>query len=275
MPVSSRVSSAVANDTRGTSRRRRTTWFTSSRVVASTRQAQYFFGSFFDATMIVLPEWSRATPYFSQKAAVSAKSGSIRMSSQGAPRPWRAWATLASMTASSLMRVRARAGRSGGRDLDETGIVRGRARRRRAVFREHVGAAARVVARGVGREPGALLDRHHAACDPVGHVRVQDRGAAVVEDSHALPVRDAADLRVGGMDPHVLLVRAGENGMVIVRRVRACPRLGRDQLERVLRIARVGRDPRGDGRNLPETVEIRLGGQRRRIDLDPPRWRRE
>src|SRR5215470_16754983 len=179
MPVSSRVSSAVAKDTRGASRRRRTAWFTSSRVVASTRQAQYFFGSFLDATMIVLPEWSRATPYFSQKAAVSAKSGSMRMSSQVAPRPSRAWATRASMAASSLMLACARAGaRSGGSDLDQAGVVGGRARGRGAVLGEHVGAATRVVARGVRGEPGAFLDGHDAARDALGDVGGKDGGTA-------------------------------------------------------------------------------------------------
>jgi len=46
----------VAKDTREASRRRRTAWFTSRRVVARTRHAQYFFGSFLEATMMVLPE---------------------------------------------------------------------------------------------------------------------------------------------------------------------------------------------------------------------------
>src|SRR5499426_2472189 len=275
MPVSSRVSSAVANDTRGTSRRRRTTWFTSSRVVASTRQAQYFLGSFFEATMIVLPEWSRATPYFSQNATVSANSGSMRISSHGAPRPSRAWATRASMTASSLMRTCARTGWSGGNDVDETGVVRGRARRCRTVFGEHVGTAARVVPRGVGREPSAFLDGYHAARDPLRDVGGKDGGAAVVEDAHALAVHDAAGSGVDGMDPHVLPVRAREDGLVVVGRVRARPRLGRDQLQRMSGIARMRGDPRGNGRDLPEAVEIGLGRERGRVDLDLPRRRRE
>src|SRR5437867_5195510 len=174
MPVRSFVSSAVANETRETSMRRRTVWLTSSRVVASTRQAQYFLGSFFEATMMVLPEWSRATPYFSQNAAVSANSGSMRMSSHFAPRLSRAWATRASMTASSLMRGVARDDRSGGRDLDETGVVRGSARGGGAVLREHVGAPSRVLSRGVGREPGPFLDGDHPARDAVGHPRGKD-----------------------------------------------------------------------------------------------------
>src|SRR5262252_8462714 len=275
MPVSSRVSSAVANDTRGTSRRRRTTWFTSSRVVASTRQAQYFLGSFFEATMIVLPEWSRATPYFSQNAAVSANSGSMRISSHGTPRPSRAWATRASMTASSLMGACTRTGPSGGGDLDETGVVRGRPRRRRAVFREHVGAAARVLTRGIGREPGAFLDGHDAARDAFSDVGREDGGAAIVEHAYALAIYDAPGGGVRGMDPHVLPVRAGENGLVVVGRVRARPRLGRDQLQRVLGIARVRRDPRRNSRDLPEAVEVGLGREGGRVDLDLPRRRRE
>src|SRR5215472_2935838 len=275
MPVSARVSSAVANDTRGTSRRRRTTWFTSSRVVASTRQAQYFLGSFFEATMIVLPEWSRATPYFSQNAAVSANSGSMRISSHGAPRPSRAWATRASMTASSLMGAWTRTGPSSGSDLDETGVVRGCPRRRRAIFREHVGAAARVLTRGIGREPGAFLDGHDTARDAFGDVRREDGGAAIVEHAYALAIDDAAGGGVRGMDPHVLPVRAGENGLVVVGRVRARPRLGGDQLQRMLGIARVRGNPRGNGRDLPEAVEVGLGRKGGRVDLDLPRRRRE
>jgi len=71
--------------------------------VARTRQAQYCLGSFFEATMIVLPEWSRGMPYFSQKTAVSAKSGSIRISSKGTPSSSRLAATFLSTSASSLM----------------------------------------------------------------------------------------------------------------------------------------------------------------------------
>ena len=52
MPVSSLVCSGVANDKRFTPIRRRTAWLTLSRVVASTRQAEYRRGSFLEATMI-------------------------------------------------------------------------------------------------------------------------------------------------------------------------------------------------------------------------------
>jgi len=54
MPVSACVSSAVANETLAAPMRRRTVWFTSSRVVASTTHAQYSFGSFLLATTMVL-----------------------------------------------------------------------------------------------------------------------------------------------------------------------------------------------------------------------------
>ena len=62
MPVSARVSSADANDTRLVSSSRRTAWFTSSRVVAFTTQAANCRGSFLDATTIVLAARSRGTP---------------------------------------------------------------------------------------------------------------------------------------------------------------------------------------------------------------------
>src|SRR6266545_3795205 len=275
MPVSACVSSPVANDTRETSMSRRTPWFTSRRVVASTRQAQNFFGSFLEATMMVLPEWSRATPYFSQKAAVSAKSGSMRMSSHFAPRLSRAWATLASMTASSLMRAIALGDRSGGSDLDEAGVVRRSARRCGAVLREHVGAAPRVVAGGVGSEPGAFLDRDHAPGDALRHVRGEDGGAAPIEHAHGLAVHDAAGGRVVGMHPHVLLVRPRQDLLVVVGRVGAGARLGGDELEGMARVARMGRNPRGDGRDTAEPVRIRIGGDGGRVDLDLSRRRRE
>src|SRR5882724_1350725 len=275
MPESACVSSAVAKDTRETSMRRRTAWFTSRRVVASTRQAQNFFGSFLEATMMVLPEWSRATPYCSQKAAVSAKSGSMRMSSHFAPRLSRAWATLASMAASSLMRTFVLDDRSGGGDLDEAGVVGRGARGGGAVLREHVGAASRVVSRGVGREPGAFLDRDHPPGDAVRHVRGEDSDAALIEHAHGLAVHDAAGARVVGMNPHVLLVRPRQDLLVVVGRVGAGARLGGDELEGMARVARMGRNPRGNGRDTAEPVRIRIGGDGGRVDLDLPRRRRE
>src|SRR5437870_5352724 len=214
MPVRSFVSSAVAKETRETSRRGRTVWLTSSRFVASTRHAQYFFGSFFEATMMVLPEWSSGTPYFSQKAAVSAKSGSIRMTSQVAPRPSRAAATFASISASSLMtgsRDGARSGLGGsGLDLDEAGVVGRGAAGARQVLGEHVGAAPRVGARWTGGEPGAFLDRDHPAGDAVRHTRRHHGGAAIVEHADRLAVGDAARRGVLRVNPHVLLVHPGQ-----------------------------------------------------------------
>ena len=61
MPVSACVSSADANESRETSMSRFTVWFTSSREVAPTTHAQNCFGAFFEATMIVLAEWSSGT----------------------------------------------------------------------------------------------------------------------------------------------------------------------------------------------------------------------
>ena len=58
MPVSPAISSAEANESFATPIRSRTAWFTSSRVVASTTQAAYCFGSFLEATRIVFPAWS-------------------------------------------------------------------------------------------------------------------------------------------------------------------------------------------------------------------------
>ena len=56
-------------------------WLTSSRVVASTTHAQYSLGSFLLATTMVLAEFASGMPYFSQNCAVSAKSGSICITS--------------------------------------------------------------------------------------------------------------------------------------------------------------------------------------------------
>jgi hypothetical protein len=62
MPVRARVSSDVAKDSRGTPISFRTAWLTSRRRVALTTQAAYCFGSFFEATMMVLPDWSIVKP---------------------------------------------------------------------------------------------------------------------------------------------------------------------------------------------------------------------
>src|SRR5437763_1775273 len=81
MPVNACVSSAVANETLAAPMRRRTVWLTSSRVVASTTHAQYSFGSFLLATTMVLAEFASGISYFSQNCAVSAKAGSIGITS--------------------------------------------------------------------------------------------------------------------------------------------------------------------------------------------------
>src|SRR3990172_611516 len=192
MPVRSFVSSAVAKEARETPMRRRTVWLTSSRVVASTRHAQNVFGSFFEATMMVLPEWSSGTPYFSQKAAVSAKPGSIRMTSCVAPSFSRAAATRASISASSDMLVPGGAAGSGGSDLEAAGVVRRRTAGRGSVLRQDVGASPRVGPGWAGSEPGAFLDRHDPAGDAVRHARRHDRRAAMVEHARHLAVGDAA-----------------------------------------------------------------------------------
>jgi hypothetical protein len=54
IPVTTRISSAEAKEHFTPPSRSRTVWFTSSRVVARITHAAYCFGSFFDATMIVL-----------------------------------------------------------------------------------------------------------------------------------------------------------------------------------------------------------------------------
>src|SRR5262245_66458716 len=89
MPVSAFVSSAEANDTFEVPSSARTAWFTSRRVVAFTTHAPNLRGSFFEATTIVLPALSSGSPYFSQHAVVSAKAGSICISSYGTQRPSR------------------------------------------------------------------------------------------------------------------------------------------------------------------------------------------
>src|SRR5712692_4738238 len=216
-------------------------------------------------------------PYFSQKAAVSAKSGSIRISSKGAPSFSRLTATFLSTSVSSLMdRAPEGSGRGGsGLDLDEAGIVRRRSGRGGAVFRQDIDASPRVGTGGGGSEPGPLLDGDDPAGDAVGHARGQDGRAPLVEDAHGLAVDDAASRGVLGMNPHVLLVRAGEDLLIVVGRMRPGPRLGRDQLERIARVALVRRDPGRDGGNAAEPVRGGIGGNRGRVDLDLPRRRRE
>src|SRR5262249_708166 len=58
IPVRAIISSADANDAFDTPINSVTAWFTPRRVCASTTHATYFFGSFLDATMIVLQECS-------------------------------------------------------------------------------------------------------------------------------------------------------------------------------------------------------------------------
>ena len=101
MPVSACVSSAEANETLEAPSSARTAWFTSRRVVALTTHAPNCFGSFFEATTIVLPALASGSPYFSQQAAVSANAGSISISSYGTPSASRAWTTRASIMAGS------------------------------------------------------------------------------------------------------------------------------------------------------------------------------
>src|SRR5215470_9148333 len=101
MPVRTFVSSADANDTFEVPSSARTAWLTSSRVVAFTTHAPNLRGSFFDATTMVLPALSRGNPYFSQHAAVSAKAGSICISSYGTPRLSSIRTTWSSITADS------------------------------------------------------------------------------------------------------------------------------------------------------------------------------
>src|SRR4029077_14513845 len=85
IPVNAIISSAEANDAFETLINLVTRLFTSRRVCASTTHATNFFGSFFDATMMVLQDRSTGYPYFSQNAAVSANAGSIRINSYGTP----------------------------------------------------------------------------------------------------------------------------------------------------------------------------------------------
>src|SRR6476469_4013708 len=78
IPVSSTAASIDANDAFRTSSRVRTTPFTSARVVASTRHAaKRSSPARFPATTTQFAEADSGEPYVSQKAAVSARSGSI------------------------------------------------------------------------------------------------------------------------------------------------------------------------------------------------------
>jgi hypothetical protein len=78
MPVSRTASSIGAKLALRASRCRRTTPFTSARVVARTTQAAYEVTSpRRPATITQFADSSSATPYAAQKAAVSARSGSI------------------------------------------------------------------------------------------------------------------------------------------------------------------------------------------------------
>ena len=79
--MSAFVSSADANETFETPMSFFTAWLTSSRVVASTTQAQYCFGLLLGRHDDGVGGLLEGMPYFSQYAAVSAKSGSISWTS--------------------------------------------------------------------------------------------------------------------------------------------------------------------------------------------------
>ena len=85
IPVSSLVCTASAKLTFLTPKRCLTSPFTSSLVVASTRQAAKWPSGRREATRMVLADRSSGTPYASQKRAVSAKSGSQSISSKATP----------------------------------------------------------------------------------------------------------------------------------------------------------------------------------------------
>ncbi|MFT3854033.1 MAG: hypothetical protein QM733_15015 [Ilumatobacteraceae bacterium] len=99
IPVIAEVSSAPANDALRAPSRRRTAPLTSSRVVASTTQATCLGGSDLPTTTIVFAESSRAMPYASQNAAVSASAGSQGITSTVRPIP------AATSAASALTRL--------------------------------------------------------------------------------------------------------------------------------------------------------------------------
>ena len=108
MPVSSTASSIAANEARRASNRLRTRPFTSARVVASTTHAAYRTSSpRLPATTTQLADASSGTPYASQNAAVSARSGSIS--------PTRAWSTdpITPATAGASRSSRSSAGTEG------------------------------------------------------------------------------------------------------------------------------------------------------------------
>lgn len=102
MPVSSRVSSADANEALRTPSWLVTTRFTSRRSTASTMQAAYTRGVALPTTMIVLAESSGSNRYAAQNRAVSASSGSHGNSSYGTPRTASSWWSAAS-TGSSVI----------------------------------------------------------------------------------------------------------------------------------------------------------------------------
>src|SRR5262245_16312689 len=145
--------------------------------------------------------------------------------------------------------------RSAGRlDLHLAGVVRRRARRRRAVGREHVGAATCVVALRIGGEPDALLETHDAARDPLRYPRRHDRGPAIVEDAYSIAVPDAPRGRIIRMDPHVLSVGPRQDRLVVVNRVRPRARFRCDHHEGMLRILVVRMDVGRHRRDLTEAV---------------------
>ena len=101
IPVSLAVSSAEAKDSFRTPRRSATAWFTSRRVVASTRHRAWTFGSRRLATRMALAESAGSMPYRAQNSAVSANAGSQASTSYRAPAASSADRTAASMRASS------------------------------------------------------------------------------------------------------------------------------------------------------------------------------
>src|SRR5438093_3337523 len=111
--------------------------------------------------------------------------------------------------------------RSGGADIDERAVEGRGGSRRGAITGEDVGAPVRVLVAGIRREPRALLDRHAAGGDAIGHPCGQDRGAAVIEHAHGLAVHDPTRRGVGGVQPDVVAIGAREDGLVVVDGVRA------------------------------------------------------
>src|SRR5256885_8396389 len=66
--------------------------------------------------------------------------------------------------------------------------------------------------------------------------------------------RPPARRGVGGADPYIIAVGAGEDRLVVVDRMRARPRLRRDEPQRMHGIDLV-RDPCRDGRNGTQSVD--------------------